>query len=75
MPTVRGGGRVTQGGYQTKEEIDKTHMPSKARDDLKQAFAGEENETAEKDPKSTRMHSTNVKSRKTRQSREKTPKR
>ncbi len=76
MPTVKGGnvrgvGQSKQSGQHTEEQIKEKMAPSLARDDLRGAFAGNENEgrgTGEK-------HSTSVKSRNTIASREKTPKR
>lgn len=76
MPTVKGGnargvGQTHQSGQHTKDQIREQMAPELGRDDLKGAFAGNENEgkgTGEK-------HSTNVKSRSTMASREKTPKR
>ena len=75
MPTVRGGnargiGQSKQSGYHSKEQINQTMNPAHARDDLTGAFAGEENEGKF----SREKHSTNVKSRNTKQSKEKTPK-
>jgi hypothetical protein len=75
MPTVRGGntrgvGHSKQAGYHDSAQIKKTMKPVYARDDLDGAFAGEENEAKF----SREKHSTNVKSRKTKHSKEKTPK-
>ena len=73
MPTVRGGGQITRQGYQTRDDIEKTHSTEKARDDLNEAFAGDENEFLGKNAKDSQKHSTHLKSRKTKKSREKTP--
>ena len=75
MPTVKGGnvrgvGQSKQAGYHDKEQIAKTMNPAHARDDLKGAFAGNENEAKGAGDK----HSTNVKSRNTNASKQKTPK-
>ena len=52
MPNVKGGntrgvGQSHQSGYHTKEQIKQTMNPEHARDDLKGAFAGKENETVQ----------------------------
>lgn len=53
----------------TNDVIRKIQGPAFARDNLRGAFAGKENMNKKND-----LHSTHVKSRKTLQSREKTPK-
>jgi hypothetical protein len=75
MPTVRRPGQTNQRSYQTLDQIERTHRPSFARDDISQAYAGDENSGPFGDQKASTEHSTNVKSRKTAKSREKTPKR
>lgn len=75
MPTVKGGntrgvGQTHQSGQHTKDQIRQQMAPELGRDDLKGAFAGDENETHSSDKK----HSTSLKSRDTIASREKTPK-
>lgn len=75
MPTVRGGntrgvGQSHQAGYHDSSQIKKTQKEDYARDDLDGAFAGEENEGKF----SREKHSTNVKSRKSKHSADKTPK-
>lgn len=75
MPTVKGGnargvGQSKQAGYHDKEQIVEKMNQAHARDDLKGAFAGNENEHKGAGEK----HSTNVKSRNTIASKQKTPK-
>ena len=75
MPTVKGGntrgvGQTHQSGQHTKDQISQVMAPELGRDDLKGAFAGKENEGKHTGKK----HSTNVKSRSTIASRQKTPK-
>jgi len=67
--------QIQRAGARTRNQILKVQRPALARDDLREAFAGDENEFARKPKDATRLHSTNVKSRKRRASREKTPKR
>lgn len=67
---LRGVGQSKQAGYHDRDQIKKTMRPEHARDDLQGAFAGDENET----PQSGEKHSTNVKSRETEHSKQKTPK-
>ena len=74
MPTVKGGnarsnGQSKHSGSHSKEQIKQTMAPEFARDDLKGAFAGKENEKSIGE-----KHSTNLKSRITRASKSKTPK-
>ncbi len=73
MPNVRPGHQVSRGGYHTKGEIIKTQRPAFPRDDIKQAYAGEENEGPFSDSKTDHSHSTNVKSRVTEKSKTRTP--
>lgn len=56
-----------------KELIRKTSAKAMARDDLKEAFAGDENKGPSFDEKQSFQHSTNLKSRKTKESKLKTP--
>lgn len=74
MPAV-GKGQSNQQGYQTSAQIKKTHKPDYARDDISQAFAGDENDGPAGDQKADHHHSTSVKSRKTEESKTRTPKR
>lgn len=73
MPHVGNTGQIRAKSEQTRGELKKNARPSFARDNLSEAFAGNEN----KGPSGVKLksHSTNVKSRKTKQSKEKTPKR
>jgi hypothetical protein len=73
MPTVRGGGQGPKSGYHTKEEIKRDEMPARARDDVDNAYAGDENEGLRKNRGDTVHHSTNVKGRKTEKSKHRTP--
>jgi hypothetical protein len=75
MPTVRGGnnghmgGQVTRNSEHRDTDIQQMHSPDKARDDLKGAYAGKENEAKF----SREKHSTNVKARNTKKSKDRTP--
>lgn len=74
MPTVRsGGGQTRRAGYHNSGDIKKTMKPVYARDDINQAFAGEENNGPMGHQKDDVEHSTNIKSRKTKKSKERTP--
>lgn len=64
-----------QKGVHTKKQISKIQPESIARDRLYNAFAGDENEGPQKKPIDTILHSTNVKSRKTKKSKKRIPKR
>lgn len=76
MPTLGKGGTGSvkgvkdRGGYHTRPDMAKIHSPTFARDDLKGAFAGDENKNH-----ADHGSSTNVKSRKTEASKTRTPKR
>lgn len=59
--------------FQTKQAINKVARDAKARDNISNAFAGNENNGPKRS--NNHKHSTNVKSRKTDASRGKTPKR
>lgn len=77
MPTVKGGttrgvGQSKQSGYHTKEQIEQTSRPARARDNVSGAFAGNENEAFE--DAENKEHSTSVKSRDRKAMSEKTPK-
>jgi hypothetical protein len=72
MANVRGP-QSNQGGYHTSAQIKKTHKPEYARDDINQAFAGEENNGPFSDTKTDHSRSTHVKSRKTEASKTRTP--
>ncbi|MBY0316029.1 MAG: hypothetical protein K2Q26_10940 [Bdellovibrionales bacterium] len=73
MPNVQKQNTPKKNNAQTKQELKKSSMPARARDNLAQAFAGNEN----KGPSGVKLnsHSTNTKSRTTRQSKERDPKR
>lgn len=69
---------VHRNGQHTKDDINKMLRPAKARDNIKAAFAGNENKGPARNQKKTsglQDHSTNVKSRVTDASKAKTPKR
>ena len=63
--------QVGKNNSHTRGEINKMHAPDHARDDLSEAFAGDENHAKH----GGATHSTNVKSRVTEHSKDKTPKR
>ena len=75
MPTVRGGGQnqPVRAGYHNSGDIKKTQKPEYARDDINQAFAGDENDGPFSDSKTEHDGSTHLKSRKTEKSKERTP--
>lgn len=75
MPNVKGGSQVNRAGYHNSGDFKKTHKPEYARDDINQAFAGDENAGPFGDSKEDSAHSTNVKSRKTEKSKDRTPER
>ncbi len=73
MPTVKGKGQVPRAGYQDRSDIESTHRADLPHDDLRGAFAGNENKGVSSKAKKNIQHSTNVKSRKTQNSKAKTP--
>lgn len=75
MPTVRGGGQVNRGGYHNQRDMEKTERPAFARDDISNAYAGDENAEKYEVGGNDVSHSTSVKGRKTEKSKERTPKR
>lgn len=75
MPTIPKDSQVRQKGLHTKRQIAKIQPQAIARDRLSNAFAGDENEGPHKDPRATVMHSTSVKSRRTKKSKLRIPKR
>ena len=78
MSNVNNPHLVTRKGQHTKDDINKILRPTKARDNIKAAFAGQENKGPaghQKTKTEFYAHSTNVKSRVTDASKEKTPKR
>lgn len=75
MATVRGSGPINRQGYHTSKDIDKTNAGKRPRDEMIEAFAGDENEGPFRNRKENHRHSTNVKSRKTEESKHRVPKR
>ena len=73
MPNVQNRGHDRAGAH-TADQINKIQRPAKARDDLKGAFAGDENNGSSQRQDLNHIHSTNLKSRSTKQSKGKTPK-
>ncbi len=73
MSNVRGRGHSPQSGYQTRDQIKQSHGKGIPRDDLREAFAGDENKGPASNEKDDVLRSTHVKSRKTEKSKEKTP--
>lgn len=73
MPHVQRSQQVVRQGQHTRSDIKKTSRPALARDDLREAFAGDENKGPAKDKKASDSHSTNVKSRITEKSKTRTP--
>jgi hypothetical protein len=73
MPNVRGGDQTRQGGYHTDTQIKKSTKPAYARNEISEAFAGEENRGPIDHKKSTGQHDTALKSRKLMRSSSKTP--
>jgi hypothetical protein len=75
MPTVRKGSQTRQKGYQTNEQIERSHRDDRARDDISMAHAGDENDGPFSSSKKSHRGSTNLKSRKTEKSKDRVPKR
>lgn len=73
MAIVRNKGQTPQKGYHTKEQVERTSRPALARDEIYEAFAGTENENFKPAGDNPKPHSTNVKSRKTKKSKYRTP--
>jgi hypothetical protein len=73
MPNVRGRSQSPRKGQHNKADIKKASRPSIARDDLSLAYGGKENNGPKGYKDSNK--STNVKARKTKMSKFKTPKR
>ncbi len=73
MPHVQKNNDHLRNNAKTQQELRKSSLPDRARDDLAQAFAGDEN----KGPSGVKLNSrsTNTKSRVTRESKERVPKR
>lgn len=67
MPTVRGkgGGQVPHQGQHTDTEIKKMMHAAYPRDDINEAYAGEENSGPYSNEKEDHRHSRHKKSRKT----------
>ncbi len=75
MSSVPKGGQTPQQSTHDKTQMETMHRPDRARDDLKGAFAGDENENESAHGKhGEHGRDTNVKSRKTKASKERTPK-
>ncbi len=72
MSNVSNQNQVVRKGQHTKADINKVMRPAKARDNIKAAFAGNENKGPAGNKK-TSSHSTNVKSRSTEKSKTRTP--
>lgn len=73
MPTVRNRGQTNQAGYHTRAQIEKVTGPTKPRDEIVEAYAGDENDGPFGDPKASQKKSTNLKSRKTEKSKRRVP--
>lgn len=71
MPHVRAQDRVKRSGEHTKSDILKIERPALARDGLRGAYGGNENAAQPKG--GGRKHSTNVKARRTKESKYRTP--
>lgn len=75
MSSVPKGGQLSNQGSHDKNHMEKMHPQDRARDDLKGAYAGDENENASEHGKhGPHGHDTNVKGRKTKASATRTPK-
>lgn len=72
MTNIQKRAQVVRRGVHSKNDIAAGSRAALARDDIYQAFAGEENKGKSGRKKSS-QRSTRLKSRKTRQSKEKTP--
>ncbi len=75
MPHVRSSGRVKKSGQRNQQDIKKVMLQAIPRDDLDNAFAGRENNGPTQMGTKSQLHSTNVKSRTSKASKFKTPKR
>lgn len=75
MPTVNKGSQVNRAGYHSKSDMVKTERDAFARDDLSNAYAGEENRGPFNEEEKDSSKSTNVKGRVTEKSKERTPER
>lgn len=72
MPRVSRSPQINRSSYQNRADLKKTLRPALPRDDLREAFAGNENNGPVGEDKS-QQHSTSVKSRITKKSRTRTP--
>lgn len=75
MPHVSRPGQVNRSGQRNQTDIKRVMSPSIPRDDLGNAFAGHENNGPASKGTKSHAHSTNVKSRSSKASQFKTPKR
>jgi hypothetical protein len=75
MPNVKSGSQVNRSSSHNKSDIDRTSREASARDDLSNAYAGEENRGPYSDEEKDSSKSTNVKARVTEKSKERTPER
>lgn len=75
MPHVSPSPQVNRSGQRNRKDIKRVMNQAIPRDDLKNAFAGHENNGPAHMGGKSVLHSTNVKSRQTKASRFKTPKR
>lgn len=73
MPHVQRSQQVVRNGQHNRGDIGKTSPQAMARDDLREAFAGDENKGPAKNKKTSTSGSTNVKSRQTEKSKTRTP--
>jgi hypothetical protein len=77
MPTVRRKGNTAEphpGGKSNTDMLRDSHH-ERARDDLDEAFSGEENRGPARNEKTSTAHSSHVKTRKTVKSKDRTPRR
>lgn len=75
MSSVPKGGQLNHQGSHDKNHMEKMHRQDRARDDLKGAFAGDQNENESPHAKhGEHGRDTNVKSRNTKASKTRTPK-
>ena len=75
MPNVKGGSQVNRSGYHSDGDIKKSERDARPRDDLSNAYAGEENRGPFNEDEKDSSKSTNVKGRVTEKSKERTPER
>lgn len=70
MPQVSSKSQVVRSGNHNQKDIQRAHTAEKARDDLRTAYAGDENKGPAGDQKSTHKNSTSLSGRRIDQKRD-----